>query len=112
MAAAPPATASRNISRGCTMLASSVPTERTVLRSTRCFVSSSTTPNCSTRRLAYFGSRDLAAEGQGGHAADRSEHRVRQIQRARPRLPLTEHERDELVVAERGGADARELFTR
>ena len=42
------------------MLASSVPTESTVVRSTRCFVSSSRTPNCSTGRLPYCGSRNSA----------------------------------------------------
>jgi hypothetical protein len=49
---------------------------------------------------------------QARNAADRRKRVVREIERARARLPLTEHDRDELVVAERRRAETSELFTR
>ena len=51
------ASASRYTSRGCTIVLFSVPDATIVVRSTRCLVSSSTTPNCSTGRDPNVGSR-------------------------------------------------------
>ena len=52
MAAADAAAASRNTSRGCTMVVSSDPTDSTVVLIRRCLVSSITMPKCSTGRGA------------------------------------------------------------
>ena len=49
---------------------------------------------------------------QARNTADRRKRMVGEIERARARLPLTEHDRDELVVAERRRAETSELFTR
>ena len=57
MAAADADAASRNTSRGCTMVVSSEPIDSTVVRIIRCLVSSMTIPKCSTGRVPYCGSR-------------------------------------------------------
>ncbi len=49
---------------------------------------------------------------QTRHTADRRKRVVGEIERAHTRLPLTEHDRDQLVVAERGRTETSELFTR
>ncbi len=49
---------------------------------------------------------------QTWNTADRRKRVVGEIERAHARLPLTEHDRDQLVVAERGRTETSELFTR
>jgi hypothetical protein len=55
------AAASRNTSRGWTMVESSEPVERSLVRITRLLVSSSTRPKCSTDEAPYNGSRYAAS---------------------------------------------------
>jgi hypothetical protein len=46
------------------------------------------------------------------HAAGSVEERVRDVERAPPARPVTDHNRDQLVVAERGRSDTVEFFAR
>ena len=76
IAAAAAAAASRKTSRGWTTVVSSDPTDTSLIRSTRCFVSSITMPNCSTARDPYCGQQirgQLPRRQQSrtlGHVAD------------------------------------------
>ena len=68
MAAADAAAASRNTSRGWTIVVSSDPIDSTAVRIRRCFVSSITMPKCSTGRVPYSGSRYAASAWRGVEA--------------------------------------------
>ncbi len=50
--------------------------------------------------------------GQPMHAAGGLEERVCDVERAPPARPMTDHNRDQLVVAERGRSDTVEFFAR